>query len=139
MNIANVNIVQRASELAEIAHSGQFRRDGTTPYINHPRAVALRVSGDPAAECVAWLHDVLEDTAINDDRMREFGIPSDVINCVKLLTKGKKSDYTDYLAAIKNNPIAKKVKIADMLSNLADQPTEKQIKKYCNGLLYLLE
>jgi hypothetical protein len=47
--------------------------------------------------------------------------------------------YGKYLEPIKNNPLAKKVKIADMLANLADSPTEKQIQKYAKGLLFLLD
>ena len=47
-------------------------------------------------------------------------------------------DYEDYLGGIKGNPIAKKVKIADMLSNLSDHPSDRQIVKYAKGLLLLV-
>ena len=57
-------IVRLAAQIATDAHRGQFRRDGVTPYISHPEAVAKRVEGDDLAEAIAWLHDVLEDTAI---------------------------------------------------------------------------
>lgn len=130
--------VARAAALAATAHQGQFRRDGTTPYIDHPRAVASRVTGDVAAECAAWLHDVLEDTNVTEDEMRARGIPEEAISCVKLLTKNEQTEYEPYLAAIKAHPTARKVKIADMLANLSDSPTEKQIVKYCKGLLFLL-
>jgi (p)ppGpp synthase/HD superfamily hydrolase len=130
--------VARAAALAAAAHQGQFRRDGITPYIDHPRAVAARVAGDPAAECVAWLHDVLEDTEVTEEKMREHGISPEVIACVRLLTKNDETEYERYLEEIKAHPLAKKVKIADMLSNLGDNPSGQQIIKYCKGLLFLL-
>jgi len=132
------DLVTRAAALAELAHSGQFRRDGTTPYIDHPRAVAARAAGDPTIEAVAWLHDVLEDTSVTEGTMRDRGIPDDVIACVRLLTHDDRVEYEEYLAGIKANPIAKRVKIADMLTNLGDRPTDKQILKYSKGLLFLL-
>ncbi|WP_052573656.1 bifunctional (p)ppGpp synthetase/guanosine-3',5'-bis(diphosphate) 3'-pyrophosphohydrolase [Haloferula sp. BvORR071] len=130
--------MKRASAIALEAHAGQFRRDGTTPYVRHPEAVAARVAGDPLAEAVAWLHDVLEDTAVTPEMLRSEGIPEEVIAAVAMLTKPDGADYEEYLRAIKANPLAKKVKLADMLSNLGDQPSEKQILKYAKGLTILL-
>lgn len=131
------DVVVRAQALARSAHAGQFRRDGSTPYIVHPQAVALRVAGDPLAEATAWLHDVLEDTAVTAEVMRGHRIPEEVIACVRLLTKPEGAVYETYLQEVKANPLARKVKIADMLSNLADAPTDKQIVKYAKGLLIL--
>lgn len=130
--------VARAEQLARIAHAGQFRRDGVTPYIVHPQAVAARVAGDPAAESVAWLHDVLEDTAVTETTLREHGIPEGIVSSVRLLTKPEGADYGPYLHEIRRDPVARKVKIADMLSNLSDQPSERQILKYAQGLIVLL-
>lgn len=131
------DVVERAEALARSAHAGQFRRDGRTPYIVHPQAVALRVAGDPLAQASAWLHDVLEDTAVTEEAMRAQRIPEEVIACVRQLTKPDGADYEAYLLEVKANRLARKVKIADMLSNLADAPTDKQIVKYAKGLLIL--
>ena len=57
-----MNAVKKVEVIATKAHEGQYRRDGVTPYIEHPKAVAARVRGDEKAEMVAWLHDVIEDT-----------------------------------------------------------------------------
>jgi (p)ppGpp synthase/HD superfamily hydrolase len=132
------DIVKHAAAIAAEAHQGQFRRDGITPYILHPQAVVSRVAGDPYAEAVAWLHDVLEDTPVTVEMLREQQMPEEVIAAVSMLTKPDGADYEEYLQAIKANPLAKKVKIADMLSNLGDQPSEKQILKYARGLVILL-
>jgi (p)ppGpp synthase/HD superfamily hydrolase len=131
-------VVRRAAELAKVAHAGQYRRDEATPYIRHPKAVASRVAGDESAEAAAWLHDVLEDTHFTSKDLRKAGIPEEIVACVILLTKKEGATYEHYLSAIKKNPLAKKVKVADMLSNLADRPSERQIVKYAKGLLMLL-
>lgn len=132
-------LVALAAKIAKSAHNGQYRRDGITPYVRHPENVAARLRGDSTAEAVGWLHDVLEDTGETSQSLRAQGIPEEVIACVEKLTKKEGIDYELYLASIRRDPIARKVKIADMLSNLSDNPTEKQIVKYSKGLLILLE
>lgn len=136
--VSHEEIAVRAATLAKAAHEGQFRRDNATPYILHPAAVVQRVAGDPTAEAVAWLHDVLEDTAVTADDLRSQGMPEEVVACVLMLTKTEGAKYEDYLAAIRRDPIARKVKVADMLANLSDSPTERQILKYAKGLIILL-
>lgn len=125
--------------IASAAHHGQFRRDGQTPYIEHPKAVVSRLTGDTTAQAVAWLHDVLEDTSETVESLREQGISEDILEAVQDLTKDKRASYEEYLNKLTRNPLAKKVKIADMLSNLADAPTERQIRKYAKALLFLLD
>ena len=130
--------MNRAAELARRAHAGQFRRDGATPYIRHPESVASRVAGDPIAEAVAWLHDVLEDTTMTVETLRDHQMPAEVIAGVITLTKNGEIGYEEYLLRIKADPVARKVKVADMLANLSDHPTERQIVKYAKGLLVLV-
>src|SRR6185312_15615021 len=63
---ADARIVQRAYEIAERCHKGQFRRSGD-PYITHPLAVATIVAELGMEEptiCAALLHDTVEDTAL---------------------------------------------------------------------------
>ena len=131
--------VEQARQIAEQAHAGQFRRDGVTPYVTHPERVARRVAGDPDAEAVAWLHDVLEDTDETEEALLAAGVTQHIIDAVTVMTKAPSIDYDAYLARIKSNPLACKVKVQDMLDNLSDAPTERQIVKYARGLLFLLE
>ena len=128
--------LKKAEEVARQAHSGQFRRDGITPYIKHVEAVAGRVSSDDE-RIVAWLHDVVEDTNVTAKDLVEMGFDKPIVDAVVLLTKTEGYDLQTYLAAIKANSLAKAVKIADMRSNLADTPTKKQRERYSNGILYL--
>lgn len=127
-----------ARDISFRAHAGQFRRDGITPYVSHPERVAKRVAGDVDAEAVAWLNDVLEDTEETAESLSKAGIPPNVIEAVQTLTKAEGRDYEDYLTGVRENHLARKVKIQDMLDNLSDTPTDKQIIKYARGFLVLL-
>lgn len=134
----NSDIVTLCKAIAHRAHAGQFRRDGVTPYIVHPEAVARRLEGDPAAQATAWLHDVLEDTAVTEADLESAGVSRPIVDAVRLLTKVDGADYEAYLREIRNHPLARKVKVADMLANLGDAPSERQILKYARGLIVLL-
>lgn len=134
-----MDLKQLAQQLATDAHAGQFRRDGVTPYIKHPEAVVARLQGERSdVIAAAWLHDVIEDPAIPAVDLLRAGIPRAVVDAVVCLTKSNGQLYSDYLIAVKSNQIARKVKIADMLANLADDPTRNQIIKYAKGLLVLV-
>ena len=60
------NVLDKARMFATVAHGGQMRKDGKTPYIAHPERVVkiLQKSGIEDEEILAsaYLHDVLEDT-----------------------------------------------------------------------------
>ena len=122
------------------AHQGQFRRDGKTPYVEHLFAVENRVKKyGNKYRAVALAHDIIEDTKTTAADLFYEGFDADVILAVELLTKKDGVDYFDYLKKIKENELAKRVKIADMISNLSDDPTDGQIYKYSKGLKYLIE
>ena len=131
--------LENVIRIAKLAHAGQFRKDGVSPSIQHPAAVALRVKGDVMAEMVAWLHDVLEDSSMLADDLLAKGVPLGVVNAVELMSHARWEPYQEYLERIKSSDLAVKVKVADMLSNLADQPSDRAIKKYAKGLLFLLD
>lgn len=124
--------------LAHMSHQGKFRRDGRTPYINHPMDVAQRLD-DRNLKAIAYLHDSLEDTTLTVEEMRKWGISEGVISVVQILTHREEESYQDYLGRVKANSHACAVKIADMLCNLSDDPTPKQIRKYARGLIFLTE
>jgi (p)ppGpp synthase/HD superfamily hydrolase len=127
-----------ASSIARKAHDGQFRRDGITPYISHPEAVAKSLEGEhPDVIATAWLHDVLEDTKTSVTNIKNAGIPLRVIDAVERLARNDEQSYEDYLNKITQDEIARKVKIADIMHNLSDAPTEKQIAKYEKALIVL--
>ena len=137
----NTKLTRKAMIIAYNAHINQFDRAGV-PYIFHPTHLAEQM--DTEIECVvALLHDVIEDTNITLEQLeKEF--PKEVIEVLKLLTHDKKDNYMDYIARIKKNYIAKKVKIADIKHNSdetrLDKITIKDIarrNKYSKALAYL--
>jgi (p)ppGpp synthase/HD superfamily hydrolase len=138
-NSPNV-LIGKVFNIAKNAHNGQFRRDGVTPYFKHPMDVADRVHHlGHEYVCVAYLHDIFEDTKVTYSDLEKEGIPENILKAVEILTKSKDIIYDEYLHSIKCNELARQVKIADMISNLSDHPTEKQIRKYAKGLLFLID
>jgi len=104
----------KAMVLAYDAHHGQFDKGGV-PYIFHPIHLAEGME-DEASTCVALLHDTVEDTAVTLEQLaKEF--PKEVVEAVDLLTHREGVDYFDYVRAIKTNPLATKVKLADLRHN----------------------
>ena len=101
------------------AHHGQLDYNGI-PFIFHPLHLAEAMD-DEISCCTALLHDIVEDTELTlEDLRREF--PEEVVQVVALLTHGDSAesnyeDYFDYIRRIKRNPIAKKVKLADIAHN----------------------
>ncbi len=79
-------LIAAAEQIARDAHSGQFRRDGVTPYIVHPESVASRVN-TPEEKATAWLHDVLEDTSVSQQDLLNAGIPENVVTAVVTMKK----------------------------------------------------
>jgi len=133
-------LVEAAREFATFAHAGQFRRDRVTPYINHPAKVAalLKEAGEnDTAQAVAYLHDVLEDTKVTLTELIRADFPRDVLISVIALTSIIGDNYEVYLTDVIRDPIARTVKVADMVANLTDNPTPKQVAKYTRGIIFL--
>lgn len=134
------NLVTRALKIAHDAHQGQFRRDGTTPYIEHVVQVVRNVikrGGDDDDIVVAWLHDTIEDTSLTAAQLLT-NFPSYIVDAVVALTHKEDESYAQAIERAKANPIARKVKIADNLANLSNGPTDKQIIKYSMSLQVLM-
>jgi hypothetical protein len=109
-------LIAKADEIAEQAHRDQHDKLGK-PYIEHPRRVAARVL-TPEAKAAALLHDVIEDSGITADDLRAQGIPSDVIDCVLLLTRDVPDE--EYYRRIRSDDFALTVKLADLADNTAE-------------------
>lgn len=142
MRDMKVKAIHKAKLFAFQAHGWQ--QYGREPYFVHLQSVVdttIRLGGDDIAEQVAWLHDVVEDTAVTvEDVLVQFGVV--VAVAVQLLSKKEGEVYENYIASIRRNPIAKLVKIADTLSNLTQstlQMNHKRIMKYTKQLQILTE
>ena len=107
-------LTNKAMKIAYSAHHGQLDYNGI-PYIFHPIHLAEDMD-DEISCCAALLHDVVEDTSVTMEELaKEF--PPEVIDVLKLLTHDDRTDYFDYVRAIRTNPIAVKVKLADLAHN----------------------
>ena len=134
---------KKAINIAYNAHMGQIDKFGI-PYIFHPMHLAEQM--DTEEECiVAILHDVIEDTEITFNQLEE-DFSGRVIEALKLLTHDKSVPYDDYIINLKDNPIAKKVKLADLKHNSDSSRLEhittkdiNRLEKYKNALNILLE
>ena len=110
-------MINRALRLAYAAHAGQMDDNGV-PYIFHPYHLAEQMD-EELAVCVARLHDVVEDTPVTLAQLRQ-AFPPEVVEAVGLLTHDPQTDYFAYVRKLKGNPLARKVKLADLAHN-ADQ------------------
>lgn len=115
--------VQRAYEIAEKAHTGQ-RRDEGTAYIVHPVRVAVSLVDElemysPKLICSALLHDVIEDSPTTRTEIAA-GFGEEIAEIVWLLTKFEDVSLTDYLQEIEaaSHTGAPIVKLCDRLDNL---------------------
>ncbi len=107
-------MTNKALRLAYAAHHGQTDTSGQ-PYIFHPYHLAEQMT-DEVSACVALLHDVAEDTAVTFAELeKEF--PKEITDALRLLIHEKGTDYFDYVRAVKQNPVAVKVKLADLAHN----------------------
>ena len=134
--------VKTAQEWAERLHQGQVDKSGK-PYIGHPARVAGRLQ-TPEAQVVGWLHDTVEDTGLSLSEVeKEFG--TETAKAVDAVSRKDGEDWDAYLLRVKKNPIARQVKISDLIdnSNLSrlDHITIKDVlrqAKYNRALQFLL-
>lgn len=107
-------LTAKAMLVAYTAHHGQADKAGI-PYIFHPIHLAESMDEEISC-CVALLHDTVEDTDITFEYL-EQEFPKAVLDALKLLTHAEGTDYFEYVRRIKENPIAVKVKLADIAHN----------------------
>ncbi len=113
-----MDYLERAIQLSLDAHSGQrYPSPEGEPYVLHPLRVMLAVEG-VHAQTAAVLHDVIEDTAITLEQLEREGFPAVVLQTVDLLTHRAGETYDAYIERVAADPIATKVKLADIEDNL---------------------
>ena len=132
----------KAMNLAYNAHHGQFDKGGV-PYIFHPIHLAEEMD-DEVSTCVALLHDTVEDTAVTLEELAE-SFPREIVEAVELLTHRDGVEYFEYIRSIRADPVAVKVKLADLRHNgdpkrISNQGNaEKRREKYAKAWKILTE
>jgi GTP pyrophosphokinase len=139
---ADVQLLQRAFDVASRWHAGQFRKSGD-PYITHPLAVAWILAGlgmDTTTLVAGLLHDTIEDTDYTLDQMRvDFGEEVALLvdgvtklDAVKLGDAAKAETVRKMVVAMARDPRVLVIKLADRLHNmrtLTFLPRPKQEQK----------
>lgn len=128
-------------------HRGQTDKAGK-PYIFHPIRVMenLGANATEHEQMAALLHDVVEDCGVTFDDLRRLEYPEEVVEAVELLTKNEdgERDYQKAIERVAPNPIARRVKIADLTDNSRrdriSNPTpkdEERLAKYAKAKAFL--
>lgn len=108
-------LTKKALQICFDAHRDQTDKSGL-PYVFHPFHLAEQMT-DEVTAAAALLHDVAEDTALTFDDLARMGIPERVIRVLRLLTHDETVPYMDYVRALKADPAARAVKLADLRHN----------------------
>lgn len=110
-------MLSAAIRIATNAHDGQYDRGGN-PYILHPlRVMSFLKSQDEELQCIAVLHDVIEDSDVSWLDLQEAAISDRVIAGVRALTKIPGQSYDEYRDGVFANRDAMIVKLADLRHN----------------------
>lgn len=104
-----------AMEIAYRAHHGQ-RDKGGIPYVFHPYHLAEQMETELEVTA-ALLHDVVEDTDVTLEALRQAGITEEVLTVLDRLTHRKGEAYMDYIRRLLPDPTARKIKLADLNHN----------------------
>jgi len=135
-------LLKIAIDIATKAHRGQKDKSGK-PYILHPQRVMQRVE-TPEQKIVAILHDVVEDTDWTPAMLAKRGFPKRLLHALDCVTRRKVESYTAYVRRSASNPIARRVKLADLEDNMdirrlprIRERDRKRLNKYLRAYRWL--
>ena len=137
-------ITKKALKLCFEAHKKQVDKSGM-PYVFHPFHLAEQMQTEETT-VVALLHDLVEDTDYTIEDLASMGFSKNITDAIALMTHADDVAYMDYVRRIKNNPIAKVVKLADLKHNsdlsrldVVDEKSLKRKEKYLKAIKILEE
>jgi len=111
------HMLNAAITIAAAAHADQYDRGGV-PYLMHPLAVMYHLAtNDEELKVIAILHDVIEDTDVTYEDLRNVGISDRAIAGIAAMTKLPGETYAEYKIKVMSNRDAMRVKIADLWHN----------------------
>lgn len=126
-----MNTIEHAIEIATRAHAGATDKGGA-PYLFHPLRVMFAVSGE-AAQIVAVLHDVVEDSSVTLEDLCRKGFSPEVVTAVDVLTRRCGESRLQAARRATKNPLARQVKLADVIDNMdmsrIAQPTAQDFSR----------
>lgn len=134
--------IKKALEIAFDAHKDQVDKAGL-PYIYHPFYLATQMETEDSI-IVALLHDVVEDSHYTFEEIENYGFSPSIISTLRLLTHEDSEDYITYIHRVKENELARIVKLADLnhnsdesrLSHIDDKVRER-LNRYAESIKIL--
>ena len=137
-------LTKKALALCFAAHKDQLDKSNL-PYVFHPFHLAEQMT-DEYTTITALLHDVVEDTPYTFSDLEAMNFPAEVLTALRLLTHDDTTPYLSYVAALKHNPIARAVKLADLHHNsdltrldTIDEHALSRLRKYAAAIALLEE
>ena len=137
-------LTKKAMKLCFKAHKDQVDKSGL-PYVFHPFHLAEQMQ-DEATTVTALLHDVVEDSDYTLQDLIDMGFPKEVTDAIALMTHDDAIPYLDYVRNLKDNPVARAVKLADLKHNsdlsrldIIDEKALKRVEKYHKAIRILTE
>lgn len=113
--------LQEAISLAALAHDGQTDKGGE-PYLWHLLRVGISLLPDVDAAIVGVMHDIAEDTYVRGEPILKIvGHSQPMMSAMYAITHQKGDSYEEYLRAVAIDPLALKVKLADLQDNMNEQ------------------
>jgi (p)ppGpp synthase/HD superfamily hydrolase len=124
-------MLDKAIQCAVKAHAGQKDKAGA-PYILHPLRIMMKMENQDGM-IAAMLHDVVEDSSVTLADLRAEGFSDEVIAAVDHLTRREGEAYEIFINRLRHNPLAVKVKLADLEDNMdirrIENVTERDIER----------
>ena len=137
-------MTKMALKLCFAVHRDQLDKSGL-PYVFHPFHLAEQME-DELTTTAALLHDVIEDTPCTLEELAAMGFPPEVVEAIALMTHDDAVPYLEYVAKIRENPIARAVKLADLRHNsdltrldCVDARAQARLEKYAAAIRLLAE
>lgn len=127
-----MNYEQISKEVAQSIYSGVFRKDGRTPYIDHPAAIVEMLNkwgyNNEYANSIAWLHDAIEENMMGIKNNKD--LMNYLENHIKKNYPDEKIDFFEIQYKIVDN--------VDILTFYeSDEPQSQVFKKMGMGKNFL--
>ncbi len=137
-------LLDKAIRIAVEAHSGELERNDH-PYVTHPFRVMNRVYR-VEEKIVAVLHDVIENTSWTREKLEKERFPRDLLDALDGVTIRKGEHYSTAIRRAASNPIARRVKLADLEDNMDVRrlpritlPDRKRLNRYVRAYRHLCD
>lgn len=129
-------------------HFRGVRDKGGMPYVLHCIRAMMTVDSLDA-KMVAVMHDLVEDTPVTINDLRDRGFSEFILAAIELVTHDQTDSYEDYVVKIRSNPLAREVKLADLRDNTDpnralfreghEEKDRTRIQKYLLSYQYLTD